>query len=552
MFIENYIFIEPLNSMLENHYFTIMSIIAGLYIGFLAFMYPRIVDFKSKIQNEFVVLYKNFSHGFVQGVYLLVISALLTFALFSIGISIIDQKPHYIYLNVVFSIFSILLNLSLAKTIELYLFKPDKLYKQWIAEIDFSKDLAIDENMNDFVSHINELQSVVLYFLNKDILQFDQLEKYIDLIGNQINNYLRYKKANSDRTWSSNDRNNAYYSYPLDRLVYISQEAIDKNKYDIAILIANKLYAILEYVDKDKSDVFIKSEVLSNFTALFVYPIRTNKLIATNVLMKYMVDVYIKLIKSRFENGVGIISNTRPNDFLFPIIKAIIDARFPVSNLLILRKQLEKIISPIGAKYIFNENNKLWDFSRDYIVALTFDILGYMYYQERYKDIREYIGSKFNDIFCMLPNNMKMLISHVFVKHKSIFTISKQKFNEYTEDVEYKWYVVFLVLCLIKQNIDIHNKNIKYIRKSNWQKKQKDDTIEFEKSSTKRLLDFSVSDKEALINFQKNHNLMTWLERFLENDELFSAFKLEDGRTEYSKFILKQLDEVSKTVARRK
>ncbi len=538
--------------MLENHYFTIMSIIAGLYIGFLAFMYPRIIDFKSKIQNEFVVLYKNFSRGFVQGVYLLVISALLTFALFSIGISIIYQKTYFIYLNLILSIGSILWNWLLAKKIEKYLFKPDELYKDWIEQIDFSKDLTIDKNMNDFISHINELQSVVLYFFNKGILQFDQLAKYIDLSSDQITKYLKYKKNNSDGKWCSDDKNNEYYSYPLDRLVYISQEAIDKNKYDISILIADKLYAIFEYVDKDESGLFIKSDVLSHLTALFVYPIRTNKSIAMNSLMDYMVRVYSKLIKSNFENGIGLISNTRPNDFLFPIIKAIIDTGVPVSNLLILRNLLEKIISPVGLKYIFNNDEKLWRFSHDYVVTLTFDILGYMYYQERYKDIREYIGNKFNDIFCMLPNNMKTLISHVFVKHKSIFTISKQKFNEYTEDVEYKWYVVFLVLCLIKQNIDIHNKNIKYIRKSNWQKKQKDDTIEFEKSSTKRLLDFSVSDKEALINFQKNHNLMTWLERFLENDELFSAFKLEDGRTEYSKFILKQLDEVSKTVARRK
>ena len=536
--------------MLENHYFTIMSIIAGLYIGFLAFMYPRIVDFKSKIQNEFVVLYKNFSHGFVQGVYLFVISALLTFALFSIGISIIDQKPHYIYLNVVFSIFAILLNLSLAKTIELYLFKPDKLYKQWIAEVDFSKDLAIDENMNDFVSHINELQSVVLYFLNKDILQFDQLEKYIDLIGNQINNYLRYKKANSDRTWSSNDKNNAYYSYPLDRLVYISQEAIDKNKYDIAILIAHKLYAILEYVDNEGHGSFIKSDVLVHLTALFVYPIRTNKPIATNSLIEDMVQVYIKLIKSNFKNGIELISNTRSNNFLFPIIKAIIDTGLPVSNLLILRNRLlEEIISPIGAKCIFNEDNELWNFARDYVVALTFDILGYMYYQERYKDIREYIGSKFNDILCMLPNNMNLLVNYVFIANKSIFTISEQKFNEYTEDIEYKWYIVFLVLCLIKQNIDIHNKNIKYIRECNWPKQQKDTTINFEKSSIQMLLDFNVSDEEALINLQKNPNLMTWLERFLENDELFSAFKLVGNRTEYRRFIIKQLDAVNKTVA---
>lgn len=549
MFIENCIFIEPFNSMLENHYFTIMSIIAGLYVGFLAFMYPRIIDFKSKIQNEFVILYKRFSHGCVQGIYLFVISALLTFALFSIVVSIIGQKPHYMYLNVGFSILTILLNLSLAKTIELYLFKPDKLYKQWIAEVDFSKDLAIEENMKDFVGHINELQSVVLYFLNKDILQFDQLEKYIDLIGNQINNYLRYKEDNSDGTWSSNDRNNAYYSYPLDRLVYISQEAIDTNKYDIAILIANKLYAILEYVDNEKHCPFIKSDILAHLKALFIYPIRTNKSIATNSLIEDMVRVYVKLIKSSLKNGVGLISNTRPNYFLFPIIKSVIDARFPVSNLLMLRNLLEKIISPIGAKYMFNDDKELWNIARDYVVALTFDILGYMYYQEQYKDIREYIGNKFNDIFCMLPNNMQMLVNHVFIEKKSIFTISKQEFNEYTEDIEYKCNVVFLVLCLIKQNIDIHNKNITYIKEYNWPKQQKYTAIKFEKSSIKRLSDFNVSDKKALIDVQKNPDLITWLERFLKNDVLFSAFKLAGDRAEYRKFIIKQLDKVSKTIA---
>ena len=531
--------------MLENHYFTIMSIIAGVYIGFLAFMYPRIIDFKSKIQNEFVFLYKKFSLGYVQGTYLFVISTLLVFALFSVGVSIIDQSPKYIHINIIFSIFAILLNLFLAKKIELYLFKPDGLYKKWITKIDFSKDLTEDKNMNDFIRRINELQSVVLYFLNKDILQFDQLEKYIDLIGDQITNYLQYKKHHSDGSWCSNDKNNEYYSYPLDRLIYISQEAIDKNKCDISILIAGKLYTILEYVDKESQSVFIKSDILSHLTALFVYPIRTNKSIATSSLMDYMVQVYIKLIKSSFENGVKFISNTRPNDFLFRIIKAIIDAGFPISNLLMLRTLLAKILSPMGEKYIFNDN-ELWNFAHYYVVNLTFDILGYMYYQERYRDIREYIGNKFNDIFCMLPNTMHMLDKYVFIKNQSIFTIGKQDFNEYTGDVDYKWYIVFLILCIIKQNIDMHNKNIKNIRKCNWQKQQKDTAIEFEKGLIKRLLDFNIPDKQTRIELQKNGDLLTLLERFLENDELFSVFKLAGDRTDYRKFIIKQLDAVSK------
>lgn len=550
MFIETYVLLEPLNSVLENHYFTIMSVITGLYVGLLAFMYPRIIDFKSKIQNEFVFLYKTFSHKYLQRYYLHIISGLLIFTLFSICLSIIYQKFYFIYINIICSVLAILLNFFLAKKIEKYLFTPDKLYKEFVAEIDFSKDLTIKTNMDDFINKLNELQSVALYFISKNISQFDQLEKYIDLIADQIKNYLKHKKDNCNRIWRSNDKNNLYYSYPLDRLVYISQEAIDKNKYDISIMTASKLYAILEYADKEDMHSFIKYDVLSHLTALFIYPARTNKYNATNMLLEDMVVVYIKLIKSSFKKGIDLISNTRPNNFLFSIIKAIINAGVPVSSLLILRNMLDRIVSPLGKKYTFNGDSELWDTAKYYVINATFDILSYMYYQERYKDIREYIGNKFDNIYCMLPNNMEMLIKYVFTEKNSILTHDNQQFNEYTEDFEYKFYIIFLILCLIKQNINIHNKNIWYIKKHNLSKQQKDAGIKFENSLIANLLNFNIPADKEIINLLKHDNLMTSLEKFLENDELFSAFKFLGDRSEYRKFIIEQLEKINEATAR--
>jgi len=222
-----------------------------------------------------------------------------------------------------------------------FLFETHTLYKKWFTEIDFKKDLSEEDNRRKYIETIQAIQSFIVYFLNNSSSQYDQIEKYIDIIVKQICDYVDYDKKikkHSKIKWSSEDMNNIYYLYPLERLIYISQFAIDKNYTEISILIATKLYdKILKKVDDNLS---IRIDVISHIEKLFIYPIYKHKTDAINHLIDYIINVYTKLIKSAFKEGIPIFSNIRPNNFLFSIIKEMIDARVPILNLLILRKKL--------------------------------------------------------------------------------------------------------------------------------------------------------------------------------------------------------------------
>jgi hypothetical protein len=554
MSIENYFFLEQITSILEDDYFTIMSIIAGLYIGLLAFMYPRIIDFKTSIQNKFVALYKMFSRGFcgfLQWMYLPIISGLLIFTLGCILFSIKNDEFYFIYINLFFAIGTIVLNWTMAKRMEKYLFRTDELHNKLISKIDFSKNLSIEKNMDEYSNKLQELQSAILYFLNKDVLQHDQIKKYINYIMTSFWQYIDYSKQIHNGKWSSNDPNNQYYECPLKVLTYISQIAMDKNKQNISIYIVDKFCEILEKFDYgEKSNSLIYSSILSYVNTLFIYPIRTHKLDSI-VLLEYSSVVFANLIKV---SSLGtIFSNLRPHKFLFGICKEIIDVGLPIYNLLLIRNRLDFLIDLRGAEHTFNNDDKLWNLSRYYVTNSTFDILAYLYYQGKYKDLREYIGNQMNNIFCMLPKNMQDIIKYVFTKENSIFNpYFKQKFNDYTTDNEYKYCILFLILCLIKQKINIHGKNIKYIETSNLDEHRKNINIDFEKKSINSLLNVDIPQNIELINVLDNQDLTSMLDMFFANKDLLTLFKFPNDMVQYREFILNRFEKIDEFIKRNK
>lgn len=532
--------IKEISSLLDENYFTVMSIIAALYIGLLAFMYPKIIEVKQNVNNNF--LYKYFARNFGIKNYCFIISFLLISNLLSIGCSLCFNICLYIYFNLFLAIMSIVLNIYIINKIEEICFNVDKILdKEIIKKIDYSKDLSERTNLNDFCDNINIIQDLILELVDKSSIKYELLDKYFDYFINVSHEYIKkiYKKQ-----WSSNDNNNYYYKYPLERLLYINKRIADDNKIDIKYAVQNKLLKLCEKIDIIiKSDSFnpIPEFIYSCLFQSITYVIEIHKL--DYELITYIIHNYFKLIK-KSKNGQSLYLSMRPNYYLFNNIKKIINNGYDFNYIKQIRQGLENILSPLFKESYFNNDSELYEDAQYYIININFDILGYFYYKNDYQSIRDYISNKFSNIFCMFLNNMNSVIRYVFQKNTSVFAnIFELKFNEYTKDIEYKYYILFLYMCLIKQQINIHLGNIDWLKKST--RKDKNDFIKIEQDSIDNFLNKKYENTNDLIKISNNSKYETYINNFFNNTELLNLFKIEtEDIKDYKEFVISQIKEI--------
>lgn len=536
--ISNYI--KEATYLLENNYFTVMSIIAALYIGLLAFMYPKIIEVKQNVNNNF--LYKYFARNFEIKNYCLIISFLLIFNLLSIGCSLCFNICLYIYFNLFLAIMSIVLNIYIINKIEEICFNVDKILdKEIIKKIDYSKDLSERTNLNDFCDNINIIQDLILELVDKSSIKYELLDKYFDYFINVSHEYIKkiYKKQ-----WSSNDNNNYYYKYPLERLLYINKRIADDNKIDIKYAVQNKLLKLCEKIDIIiKGDSFnpIPEFIYSCLFQSITYVIEIQKL--DNELIAYIIHNYFKLIK-KSKNGQSLYQGMRPNYYLFNNIKKIIDNGYDFNYIKQIRQGLENILSPFFKESYFDNDSELYKDAQYYIININFDILGYFYYKNDYKSIRDYISDKFSPFYCLFLTNMSSIIKYVFEKDFSVFNnIFELKFNEYTKDIEYKYYILFLYICLIKQQVNINLKNIEWFKNSKLSNRGY--CIKLENESINMFLNKNYENTDNLIKISNNSKYGTYINNFFNNTELLNLFKIETKNIdEYKNFVINQIKEV--------
>lgn len=276
MFIENIVFINELPigavNLLTENYFTVMSIIAALYIGLLAFMYPKIIDVKKEIQQKYFYLYEDFEKERGVKYYFPIISVCLILTLFFIFVSILLNKTIAIYENIVIAGFIVIYNWYIIKKLNIYLFHEKELLKNQL--IDYSLDMG-DRKIAEKIHKVyNEIQKRIL-FLMKDggVVNYDEISSYISYIKTGFENYIEYliknpgiknPKRDGGRgmteftggdenkipVYASADPNNNYYEIPLERLQFINQKAIDANEIDISHMIIFITYEMLHKVLK--------------------------------------------------------------------------------------------------------------------------------------------------------------------------------------------------------------------------------------------------------------------------------------------------------------
>ena len=532
--------IKEVSSLLEENYFTVMSIIAALYIGLLAFMYPKIIEIKQNLNNDF--LYNYFSKKWYIKIYCYIISVLLIFNLFSIGYSLKLNICLWTYFNLFLATVSIILNIFIIRKIEEVCFNVLKIIKKKIIKnIDYSKNLSEEENLNNFCSSMNTIQDLILEILHKSVIKQELLEKYLKFFTDGSYEYI--KKFYKGR-YSSNDKNNYYFQYPLERLLYINKRIIDDNKADIMCIIQNKLLNLCEKIDRTikPSKLNIIQEIFHSYLFNSItYAIETKKL--DYELIRYIIHIYVDLIK-KSKNGRSLFQNMNPNFYLFNNIKKIIDNDYDFNYIRQIREYLQNILF-LNENY-FDNDEELYNYAIHYIVGITFDILGYYYYKNNYVAIRDYISDKFEYIISMFPNNIRSIIKYVFEKDNSIFNnISELKFNEYTKDKEYKYYILFLYLCLIKQQIDIHNKSIYLIKNSKKSQKEKNYDIKTRQDLIDNFLDKNYNNTDVLIKISNNYYYNSYIDNFFNNTELLTLFKIDtENIAEYKNFVITQITEI--------
>lgn len=532
--------IKEVSSLLEENYFTVMSIIAALYIGLLAFMYPKIIEIRQNLNNYF--LYNHFSKKWYIKIYCYIISAFLIFNLFSIGYSLKLNVCLWIYFNLLLSAVSIILNILIIRKIEEVCFNVPKIInKKIIKNIDYSKDLSEEKYLKNFCSNMNTIQDLILEILHKSVIKQELLEKYLNFF---IDGSYEYIKKFYNGRYSSNDKNNYYFQYPLERLLYMNKRIIDDNKADIMCIIQNKLLNLCEKIDKiiKPSKLNIIQDIFHSYLFNSItYAIETKKL--DYELIRYIIHIYVDLIKKSKNEG-SLYKNMQPNYYLFNNIKKIIDNDYDFNYIRQIREYLQNIL--FLKEHYFDNDKELYNYAIHYIVGITFDILGYYYYKNNYVAIKDYISNKFVYTFIMFPTNINNIIICVFEKDISIFNnISELEFNEYTKDKEYKYYILFLYLCLIKQQVDIHKQNIDIIRKNKWSQEDKDEWIESEQNYINNLLNKDNDNIEALIKISNNNSYNSYIDNFFNNTELLTLFKIKtENIDEYKDFVTTQIKEI--------
>jgi len=514
---------------LTDNYFTIMAIIATLYIGLLAFMYPRIIDCRANMQDKFVALHKKFSEEILTVIYLPTISLSLFLVFVSIGYSVKTNACCLIiiYINIALATIAIIINFIMAKRIEKYLFDTDKLHKKWVCKIDFSKDLSDDKNMNEYLCKLHELKTAISYFVCKDVLQEDQIGKHLYFLEKMFWKYIAYLKQNASREQLQlNNLNNIYYEQPLKTLSDIGKLAIDKNQEDIYSIAVSMLCEIQKKFDyEEKAYLGIYSSVVANINELFVHRIRTKSRASFQplALSVYASEVLDDLIKVSLQRDV--ITNLFPQNFLFYLSKEIIDAKLSI-------KTISEIFDYTEANYRENNSLDLLKSLKRYEKNSSFDILSYWYFRGEYKELRGYAVHK-SDI------SMQCLVKYVFVKEKSIVfdTSFRQNFDEYTKSDEYKRCILLLALCLIKQKSDNFKNSIKNAEAS-----------EFEKQQLDHLLEFDIPQNAEIINLldkTRFKHTVYLLDKFFANKELLNLFDFPNDMVEYREFIIEQLKRIA-------
>lgn len=280
---------------------------------------------------------------------------------------------------------------------------------------------------------------------------------------------------------------------------------------------------------------------------MYLYAIKNR--ISIDRFIGILSAIYIDLIRHSVKSSWG---NFNPNKVIFSIISSSIDNSTFDNSWKSFKGEFNRMSQYSTLRIIFKDTNDkcedYCEYTRNSIVMLNYEILAYLFFKGLYKNIKDYIGTVGmgwnRSNYITIPDTMDGIVEHIFDEDNSPFGFGKDiDFTEYAKDTEYKFCILLINICIIKNKINKYNAEIQLSKKS---KKDKKTWIDMTKKEIARDTDIKFVNINKIIPLWDNPEYSRWFENFFANMELMTIFGFIDDIENYKIFASEQLNIIKK------
>lgn len=554
-FIDILIYLAKENSSyFVKNYTDILSIMSTIYVGFLVFMYIKLLDSKKEIKESLnLVLLEKYNNEWKFNWYLAINSIFLIFSILSIMLkNLIDNNTVIniiIFINLILVLGDIIYNILVCLLLERYLFKKEEILKKFIVNYNIN----LNKNKNDnFDKKLTFIESEILNELNSNntnisyiIQMLEEFKKILNDSKNFLNKYYANKQC------SSNDLNLNYYYQVIYEVQYLFQNIVNIERqntlsYYFLDFIVSVFEDLTKTTENTKTQDFYSDKITYVIRSMYTLLINSN---ISNIDVRILSRIYKTSLYLENKNGTNVyIKNS--NILIFDIIKNIIDSNLNNKSTILI-----SFSNKLKDFYFYKNEVESLNFFVDNIINLNCSILAYLYFKKDYFLFREYL-TNYNQTNSIVISpktfvvNMKEIIKYSVDKNCKIFEIG-EKFNDYTYAVEYNYYVLFFFFSKIYLCLQNCIKNIKsYIRNEH-----PEYTGNLRKEIT-GLLNINYIDQlnsedlfyNIYINTNSKEVIEKYLNNFFENKEFLDIMELNNYVDGIKKFINQQIERIRKKV----
>ena len=542
-------------SHFAENYIDILSIISTIYLGFVAFVYIKILDTKKEIkESSNFILLEMYKKEHLLNSYLIINSTLLLLSLLFVIIKnfLNDNFIDFIILaNLIFAIIDVIYNIHVCLLLEEYMFKKEKILKKRFV-INYNVDLNKNENetFNKKLAFIrfeilNEVNSnnINVQYINQMLKEF---EKILNSSKDFLNKYYINKQC------SSNDLNLNYYYQILYEIQYIFQTVVKNNNRDnLSYYFLDFIVSIFENLMKVAENIKIQNFYFNIITSeiKFMYKmlLKSN---TDNINLNILFKIYKLLLAYSYKNFSYLYNLQKPNNLIFDIIKNVIDSNLKNKKdiLIFFSKNLD--ISFVSS----SDDVKYRNYLLCNIINLNYSVLAYLYFKNDYFLFKEYLQdyNSNSTIFCrpVFITNMNMIIQYSIDSNFNVFE-NNEKFNSHITSEEYKIYVLLFFFLKIYLCLQDYIQNIKSLLRNS-----DGGYINHTREEINRLLNIDYIEQlpnkdifySIYTNFDNNRQLNIYIDNFFNNKDFLKLFIFEKEINKSKNFIIKQFKRIEKRI----
>lgn len=521
---------------LEDNFMEIMGIFFTLYIGLVAFVYPKIIDTKEKIKNISQILVDKLDKVWYIKDYLILIISILSidFILFYL----FKCQFWFILLNIIISVIILLISCFVFKKLEEFLFKPTS-FLEPIDNFNF-------ENEKDLEKVETNLELCKDLIIDTVATNNNYSYYYLNYIENLFNIFINKIKGINNYYYIDNIKFKCLECF-LNDLNDLNQETIKNNKihilfikryYNIIQLYANKCFEVL----KNKNNnllIHFYSNLIDYYKRVIAFIIN-HDCFMPEIHYPRLKSTYEKLIKLEqqyYNNTNTDISFRHSNNIISYIVEQLLNHNNTSSNIL-----LNRFIDEFCCFLSYKQMEKF----KYYSINLIFSLLCLLYYYNNYKLFKQLFDTNKELQYLMEINILfSNLVEYKFFDFPNIITNITLNTNN-TNGVIYKYFIVIIMLIRIKDYSD-KERMLLFFRKKNSQPIENKKNVDNFSNEFKNNLEIKKYYSEHLNNIKEKINKS--FEEILNNTEFCQIMNIDiNKKEEYRKFIDEKLNKLEEIV----